>query len=122
MSTFAVFGMTRAVALKDAQKNTPTSKAHRGSIIPMTTAEWAAECESRADRAMSGSKVKQLSGLFDAPQYAEQWIELQRKAGDCRDLHIRFKSILRDAQGNPVINKKTGAPKVGWSDFQARAA
>lgn len=122
MSTFAVFGMTRAVALKDAQKNTPTTKAHHGSIIPMTPAEWAEECENRADRAMRGSKVKQLSGLFDAPQYAEQWIELQRKSGDCRDLHIRFKSVLKDASGKPLINKKTGAPKVGWADYQVRAA
>lgn len=122
MSTFAVFGMTRAVALKDAQKNTPTTRAHHGSIIPLTEAEWVAECECRADRAMSGSKVKQLSGLFDAPQYAEQWIELQRKAGGCRDLHIRYKSVLLDAHGKPLINKKTGGQKVGWADFRKRAA
>jgi len=67
MSTFAVFGMTRAVALKDAQKNTPTTKAHNGAIIQLTASEWAAECEKRADRVMAGKKVKQLSGMFDAP-------------------------------------------------------
>lgn len=122
MSTFAVFGMTRAVALKDAQKNTPTTKAHNGAIIQLTASEWAAECENRADRVMAGKKVKQLSGMFDAPQYAEQWIELQRKAGNCRDLHIRFKSVLTDAQGKPLINKKTKAPKVGWADYGSQAA
>ncbi len=122
MSTFAVFGMTRAVALRDAQKNTPTTKAHRGSIIPLTPAEWAEECENRADRVMNGKKVKQLSGLFDAPQFARQWIELQHKAGGSRDLHIRFKSVLKDTSGKPLINKKTGAPKIGWTDFDAQAA
>ncbi|MGY8831280.1 MAG: hypothetical protein ACKVIS_17395 [Pseudomonadales bacterium] len=114
--------MTRAVALKDAQKNTPTSKAHQGRIIPLTEAEWIAECENRADKAMAGKKVKQLSGLFDAPQFALQWIELQHKAGGSRDLHVRFKSVLKDASGRPLINKKTGAPKVGWSVFDSRAA
>lgn len=122
MSTFAVFGMTRAVALKDAQKNTPTTKGVGSSIVQLTEAEWLAECNRRAEKMMKGSKVKQLSALFDAPQFARQWIELQRKAGECRDLHIRFKGVLKDASGKPLINKKTGAPKVGWSDFDAQAA
>lgn len=122
MSTFAVFGMTRAVALKDALKNTPTTKGHGSSIVQMTEAEWLSECEKRAEKTMKSAKVKQLSGLFDAPQFARQWIELQHKAGGSRDLHIRFKSVLKDASGKPLINKKTGAPKVGWSDFDAKAA
>lgn len=122
MSTFAVFGMTRAMALKDAQKNTPTTKGAGSTIVQMTEAEWVEAVMRKADKVMAGSKVKQISHLFDAPQFAEQFIELQRKSGGCRDLHIRYKSILLDAQGKPLINKKTGAQKVGWSDFRKRAA
>ena len=67
MSTFAVFGMSRAVALKDAYKNTPTTRGTGAGIVQMSAAEWEDACQRKADRVMAGSKVKQLSQLFDAP-------------------------------------------------------
>jgi hypothetical protein len=51
------------------------------------------------------------------PQFARQFIELARKSGRCRDLKIRAKAELVDAEGKPLINKKTKAPKIGWSDW-----
>lgn len=65
--------------------------------------------------------MRQLSQLFDAPQYAEQFIELMRKQCVCRDLKIRAKAVLTDAKGKPIINAKTKAPKVGWIDYQSEA-
>ncbi|MFJ2362516.1 hypothetical protein ACIPIN_02150 [Pseudomonas sp. NPDC087697] len=64
-----------------------------------------------------GDTVRQLSPLFDAPQYAEQFIELARKTLQCRDLRIRFKAVLTDAKGKPIINPKTKAPKVGFAEW-----
>lgn len=66
---------------------------------------------------MAGEKVKQLSQMFDAPQYAQQFIELARKTGKCRDLRIRAKCEITDAKGKPVINQKTKIPKVGWVEY-----
>lgn len=66
---------------------------------------------------MAGEKVKQLSQMFDAPQYAQQFMELARKTGKCRDLRIRAKCEVTDAEGNAVINQKTKMPKVGWTDY-----
>ncbi|MCW2270873.1 hypothetical protein D3C77_242800 [compost metagenome] len=66
---------------------------------------------------MAGEKVKQLSQMFDAPQYAQQFMELARKAGQCRDLRIRAKSALTDADGCPIINAKTKSPKIGWVNY-----
>ncbi|MNJ07969.1 hypothetical protein D3C77_20760 [compost metagenome] len=66
---------------------------------------------------MAGEKVKQLSQMFDAPQYAQQFMELARKTGKCRDLRIRAKAVITDAKGEPVINQKTKMPKVEWTDF-----
>ncbi|MOA41404.1 hypothetical protein D3C78_1633590 [compost metagenome] len=66
---------------------------------------------------MAGEKVKQLSQMFDAPQYAQQFMELARKTGQCRDLRIRAKCVITDAKGKPVINQKTKLPKVGWTDY-----
>lgn len=65
---------------------------------------------------MASKKSRQLSQLFDAPQYAEQFVALVRKQCKCRDLRIRAKCMLTDADGRPIINKKTKVPKVGWMD------
>ncbi|GLO44217.1 hypothetical protein [Pseudomonas putida] len=69
MSTFAVFGMTRDVALAEAKKRVKTSKPGKagGPSIQLTPAQWDEAVAKYADKLMSGEKVKQLSNLFDAP-------------------------------------------------------
>ncbi|MDD1977154.1 hypothetical protein [Pseudomonas tussilaginis] len=114
MSTFAVFGMTADVALAEARKITKTSRLPTQGL---TLSEWNIAVEKTAAKIMTGKKVKQLSQLFDAPQYAEQFMELARKTGECRDLRIRAKCEITDAQGKPVLNPKTKMPKVGWVDY-----
>ena len=114
MSTFAVFGMTANVALAMARDTTKTSRLPTAGL---TLAEWNQAVEEQAAKIMTGKKVRQLSQLFDAPQYAEQFIALARKTGECRDLRIRAKCEITDARGKPVINQKTKMPKVGWIDY-----
>lgn len=121
MSTFAVFGMTADVALAEARKTAKTTKPS-GKVgcppVDMTLAEWNEEVQKQAEKIMQGKKVRQLSPAFDAPQYAEQFVTLARKAGQYRDLRVRAKCELTDAEGRPVINKKTKAPRIGWVDYQ----
>lgn len=66
--------------------------------------------------------MKQLSPLYDAPQYAEQFIAIARRTLDCRDLQIKAKAVLIDAHAQPLKDKKTGAPKVGLLAYQTKAA
>lgn len=120
MSTFAVFGMTRELALVEARKKVKTTRKTPQGEVAIGMSEWLRLCEKRADDIMAGAKTLQLSPLFDAPQYAEQFIEIARKSCKCRDMHIKFKGVLKDAIGRPVINKKTGAPKVGWAAYGAK--
>ena len=120
MSTFAVFGMTRDVAMAEAKKTVKTTRPdpkNVGQKIELTVDEWLYKVALKADQIMGGGKVKQLSPLFDAPQYAEQFIALARKGGKCRDMRIRAKAVLKDTEGKPVVNPKTKAPKVGWVDY-----
>jgi len=44
-------------------------------------------------------------------------MELARKTLLCRDLKIRAKAVLTDAKGKPILNPKTKAPKVGFSEW-----
>lgn len=83
----------------------------------MSLGEWNLAVQKCADKIMASEKVKQLSVLFDAPQYAEQFVALARKQCECRGLRIRAKCILKDGHGRTIINKKTKAPKVGWVDY-----
>jgi hypothetical protein len=120
MSTFAVFGMTRDVAMAEARRTVKTTRPdpkRAGHNIELTVDEWMHKVGLRADQIMGGARVKQLSPLFDAPQYAEQFIELARKSGKCRDIRIRTKAVLVDAQGKPIINPKTKSPKVGFAEW-----
>lgn len=88
----------------------------------MTLAEWNLAVEQQATKIMAGEKVKQLSQMFDAPQYAQQFIELAKRGGKCRDLRIRAKAPLRDAKGKQVINPKTKMVVIGWTDWHPEAA
>lgn len=124
MSTFAVFGMTMALALTEAKKNTVTTRPNPRTGQPpieLSLEEWMIKVQRNADHIMGGAKVRQLSPVFDAPQFARQFIELARKSGRCRDLKIRAKAVLTDAEGKPLLNKKTKAPRVGWQDYSEPA-
>ncbi|NWA24716.1 hypothetical protein HX866_07410 [Pseudomonas gingeri] len=83
MSIFAVFGMMADVALAEARKTTPTTKpnpTHGRPPLDMSLSEWSQVVDEQAAKIMRNEKVRQLSQPFDAPQYAEQFIELARKS------------------------------------------
>jgi hypothetical protein len=120
MSTFSVFGMTRPVAFAEAKKRVKGQRKNLqapGGVEQIPLAEWLVMVEKKTDQIMGGGTVRQLSPLFDAPQYAEQFIELARKTLQCRDMRIRSKAVLTDAKGKPIINPKTKAPKVGFAEW-----
>lgn len=120
MSTFAVFGMTAAQALADARKTTKNTKPSGKPGVPpveITLEEWVKAVQRNADAIMVGEKVKQLSALFDTPQYAQQFIDLAKRAGPCRDLKIRCKAALLDEKGKKILSPKTRMPVIGWADW-----
>lgn len=99
MSTFAVFGMTESAALTDARRQDQKHQAQRQGGLPpieLTLTEWTEAVQRNANAIMTGEKVKQPSALFDTPQHAQQFIELAKRAGVCRDLCIRCKVLHLD--------------------------
>lgn len=118
MSTFAVFGMTRAMALEIARKQTSTR--HKGNDLSET--EWLALVEQVADEIMAGERVRQLSPMFDAPQYAAEFIDIAKRTERCRDLQVKAKQPLKDAQGKPVYTKNGKTPRKGWTVYGVGSA
>lgn len=121
MTTFAVFGMSENWAREEAKEHTPTFKHENGKRIDLTVSEWEEEVESQIKKIMAGKKCVRLSPMFDAPQYAQQFVEMARKSIVCRDLKIRTKAVLVDAINKPILNAKTGVPKVGFADWAPEA-
>ncbi|MDD1010930.1 hypothetical protein M5G27_26000 [Pseudomonas shahriarae] len=93
-----------------------------GKRLERTIAEWEEAVEAEVERIMASKKSVRLSPMFDAPQYAQQFIEMARASIVCRDLKIRTKAVLVDAKNKPIINPKTGAPKVGFADWHPSPA
>ncbi len=117
MTTFAVFGMSENWAREDAREFTGTIKTVDGKRVELTIAEWEAAVEVQVAKIMAGNKSVRLSPFFDAPQYAQQFIDMARRSITCRDMKIRTKAVLVDAKGKPIINQKTGLPKIGFADW-----
>ena len=121
MTTFAVFGMSENWAREEAKEHTPTFKNENGKRVDLTVSQWEAEVEVQIAKIMAGKKCVRLSPMFDAPQYAQQFMDMARKSIVCRDLKIRTKAVLVDAKKKPILNAKTGAPRVGFADWVPEA-
>lgn len=117
MTIFAVFGMSENWAREEAREITGTIKVVDGKRIELTIPEWEVAVEAQVAKIMAGKKCVRLSPFFDAPQYAQQFIDMARGSITCRDMKIRTKAVLVNAKGEPIINPKTGLEKVGFADW-----
>lgn len=106
------------------RKPRPQSPAARLAAPPLdlTLAEWEEAVQRNVEAIMASEKVKQLSALYDTPQHAQQFIELAKRSGACRDLRIRSKAALLDEKGRTIISPKTKMPVIGWADYIPESA
>jgi hypothetical protein len=117
MSTFAVFGMTLDVAMAEARKTVKTTRPdpkRPGHKIELSVDDWLIKVTQKAEQIMGGVRVKQLSPLFDAPQYAEHFIELARKGGKCRDMRIKPSARWSTPRANRSSTRTRGRPAWGF--------
>lgn len=89
MSTFAVFGMTRAYALAEARKRTPTHRFEKDKDgnrrrVEMTSDEWEAAVRDRADSIMGGQEWRSYANPSmrpSSPASSPSSCESSRNAG-----------------------------------------
>lgn len=120
MSTFAVFGMTRTIALAEARKKVRTVKGEGRDRVDLTPEQWEEACQAYADKVMAGARTTKLTQPFDAPQFASHYMALLRKRGECRDLHIKANAAVKMPNGQTATNTKTGKVKMAWQDWDAQ--
>ncbi|AUT46977.1 hypothetical protein [Achromobacter sp. AONIH1] len=119
MSAFCVFGMTEPLAKKAAEKawkkhlNQMTPEV-RACVRPSDLVDWMA---TKTDYYLATSKLVQLSGTFDAPQFANDYIRLARQSERTSRLRVMVRGETVDKNGAPRISKATKKPILGWIEY-----
>lgn len=119
MSAFCVFGMTEPLARKVAEKAwqkhvAQMTKEVRNCLQPKDEADWIAV---KTEYHLAKAKPVQLSGTFDAPQFAHDYITLAQSSTRTSRLVVMARGEKRDASGAPRISKSTKRPVIGWVPY-----
>ncbi len=84
MGAFCVFGVSRSVCRKSAEKSVSEMKIEGQKVVGLTIAEWGAAVRAVADEVFTSTEKRvRISPEFDAPQFCRDWIETS--PGEVRD-------------------------------------
>ncbi len=119
MSAFCVFGMTEPAARKIA---TTASETMYCNLPPprreaFTKEDMAAWIAKRTEEVLEGSRRMQISPAFDAPQFANEWIDLAKRTARAKRCSIMVRGVKVDVHGNPVISKTKKTPLITWVPY-----
>lgn len=117
MGAFCVFGVSRSVCRKLAEKSVPTfDKLTRREL---TAPEWGALVKAEGDRLFVESmKEGRISPELDTPQFCRDWIAAQ--PGEVKLTRLMCRGPKIDKHGAVVIRK--GAPVMVWLPYDETAA
>lgn len=73
--------------------------------------EYEERVQERFEKIMASARQVPLSAAFDAPQYAEQFIQMAKKSGRARDLHIRYPKKVQ------VMKRKKPVMQTVWQEY-----
>lgn len=112
MGAFCVFGVSRQVCRKTAEKNVPTRCPKLGREL--TAAEWGTRVFEETARIFAASeKQVRISPELDAPQFCRDWIAAQ--PGEVKLTKLMCRGPKMDKHGAPVI--RDGVPVLTWLPF-----
>lgn len=112
MGAFCVFGVSRQVCRKQAEKNVPT----RCPVLKreLTAPEWGARVAVEGDRMFEESeKQVRISPELDAPQFCRDWIAAA--PGDVRLTKLMCRGPKIDKHGAQVL--RDGVPVLTWLPY-----
>lgn len=121
MSAFCVFGISKSICKKAAEKKQETFEYLAGATplhplkrVEYSIQEWAAKRDELA-LAMFNEQMRrvQISPKFDAPQFCQDWINSAKT--EVRDCVIMARGEKVDKHGGPVI--KEGQPVMTWVEY-----
>jgi hypothetical protein len=126
MGAFCVFGVSRQVCRKLAEKSVPTfvivddvSAKGGKRRRELTVAEWGVLVGVEVETQFSAStKQVRISPELDAPQFCHDWIAAS--PADVRLTKVMCRMDKIDKHGAVVM--RDGAPVLAWRDYDPNAA
>lgn len=114
MGAFCVFGVSRQVCRKQAERKVPTVKIVDGERIGLSAPEWGALVAVETERLFAESERQvRISPELDAPQFCRDWIAAGPNEVRLTRIMVRGPKVGKD--NKPVIRK--GAPVMTWLPF-----
>lgn len=111
---YAVFGMTKSVAMEKAKKTVGACEMRGGEKYFYTKEEYEQKLAEKAEHLFKTMKPVQLSPMYSNKDQAEMYKKIAEVDGG-RDLVIRRKDAERNEAGDVIINKLTEKPaKYIW--------
>jgi hypothetical protein len=112
MGAFCVFGVSRQVCRKLAEKSLQTYDSQTKKSL--TAVEWGAHVAAEADRIFDESeKQVRISPELDAPQFCRDWIAAAQ--GEVKLTRIMVRGQKVDKHGAAVV--KDGVPVLTWLPY-----
>ena len=117
MGAFCVFGVSRQVCRKLAEKNVATFDQQTKKTL--TAAEWGERVAAEADRLFHESeKQVRISPELDAPQFCRDWIAAAPE--EVRLTRIMVRGPKVDKHGAALL--KEGVPVLSWHPYDESKA
>ena len=112
MGAFCVFGVSRQVCRKQAEKNVPT---HCPTMRrELTAVEWGERVAAETDRLFAESeKQVRISPELDTPQFCRDWIAAS--PSEVRLTKLMCRGPKTDKHGAVVL--RDGAPVLTWLPY-----
>lgn len=102
--TFRVYGMTECKALQLARASTPPKPGE-------SVSDYEDRVQERFEKIMESKRQVPLSSSFDAPQFANQFIEIAQRSGRARGLHIRHPVKVQ------VMRRNKPVTQTVWTEY-----
>ena len=110
MSSFCVFGIKKSDCVTEARKLIPRH-------IAQTQAQHAMYVDLLVEQLYREKvRVKQIAPAFDAPQFANEWIDIAKRSGQARSMRIMVQGPKVDKNGGAVMRK--GKQVIGWIEYK----
>lgn len=111
---FKVYGVTLETAKNAAEK---AIKRLPKKEQPTTPGDYQKLFLERTEHEFEKMKPVVIGKPFDAPEFAQQLIDLTKRTTRARGLHIRINTPALDNKGGVIINKRTKKPSMTWEKY-----
>lgn len=111
---FKVYGVTQETAKKAAEREIEKLPIDKR---PKTVEEHQALLAKLTEKHFNKMTPVVIGKSFDAPQFAQELINLTKQTTRARALGIRINAPALDNKGGIMINKKTKQPRMAWQPY-----